>query len=52
MKRVTAEFADDIDRLREAPDFGEQSAPVLIEVLRQCSQGFSEEEKEKILRGW
>ena len=51
MRRVTAEFADDIDKLRNAPDFNEQSVPVLIEALRQCSEGFSEEEKEKVMGG-
>ena len=49
MKRVTAEFADDIDRLRDAPDFREQSASVLIEALKEGSKGFSDEEKEKVL---
>ncbi len=51
MKRVTAEFADDIDKLRHAPDFSEQSVPVLIEGLRQGSKGFSEEEKERVMGG-
>lgn len=51
MKRVTAEFADDIDKLRNAPDFSERSVPVLIEALKQGSKGFSEEEKEKVMKG-
>ena len=51
MRRVTAEFADDIDKLRNAPDFSEQSVHVLIQALRQGTKGFSEEEKEKIMRG-
>ena len=51
MKRVTAEFADDIDKLRHAPDFSEQTVPVLIEGLRQGSKGFSEEEKERVMGG-
>ena len=51
MKRVTAEFADDLDKLRNAPDFGEQSVPILIQALRQGAKGFSEEEKEKIMKG-
>lgn len=51
MKRVTAEFADDIDKLRNAPDFSEKSVPVLIQALRQGVNGFSEEEKEKVMQG-
>lgn len=51
MRRVTAEFADDIDKLRNAPDFSEQSVPVLIHALRQGAIAFSEEEKETVMRG-
>ncbi len=51
IKRVTAEFADDIDKLRSAPDFSEQSVPVLIQALKQGSKGFGEEEKEKVMKG-
>lgn len=51
LKRVTAEFADDIDKLRNAPDFGEQSAPVLIQALKRGAKGFSEEEREKMMNG-
>ena len=51
MKQVTAEFADDIDKLRNAPDFSEQSVPVLINALRQGANAFSEEEKETIMKG-
>ena len=48
---VTAEFADDIDRLREAQDFKEESVPVLIQALKQCSKGWSDEDKEKMMKG-
>ncbi|CAF9907521.1 hypothetical protein IMSHALPRED_005555 [Imshaugia aleurites] len=51
IKRVTAEFADDIDKLRNAPDFSEKSVPVLIQALQQGSKGFSEEEKERVMKG-
>ena len=51
MKMVTAEFADDIDRLRNAPDFTAQSVPVLIQALKQCSKCFSNDEKEKMMKG-
>ena len=51
IKRVTAEFADDIDKLRNAPDFSEASVPVLIEALKETSRGFSEKEKEMVMKG-
>ena len=51
MKRVTAEFADDLDKLRNAPDFSEHSVPILIQALKQGSKGFSEGEKEIIMKG-
>ncbi|KAL9133578.1 MAG: hypothetical protein Q9175_005237, partial [Cornicularia normoerica] len=51
IKQVTAQFADDIDKLRNAPDFSEQSVPVLIQALKQGSKGFSEEEKQKVMKG-
>ena len=51
MKQITAEFADDIDKLRNAPDFSERSVPILIQALKQCSKGFNDEDKEKIMKG-
>jgi ribosome assembly protein 3 len=46
---VTAEFADDIDKIRNASDFTEKSVPVLIQALKQGAYSFSEEEKERIM---
>ena len=51
LKQITAEFADDIDKLRSAPDFSAQSVPILVQALRQGSKGFTDEEKEKVMRG-
>lgn len=49
MQQVTAEFADDIDRLRNANDFSEKSVPVLIEALKQSACVYSEEEKRTVM---
>ncbi|KAK4696097.1 ribosome assembly protein 3, partial [Lecanoromycetidae sp. Uapishka_2] len=49
LRRVTAEFADDIDKIRNASDFTEKSVPVLIQTLKQGAYSFSEEEKERIM---
>ena len=47
LKQVTAEFADDIDKIRNASDFNERSVPVLIQALKQSAANFTEEEKER-----
>ncbi|KAM0794480.1 ribosome-assembly protein 3-domain-containing protein, partial [Usnea florida] len=51
LKQITAEFADDIDKLRNAPDFSAQSVPILVQALKQGSKGFTDEEKDKVMRG-
>ncbi|CAF9920214.1 MAG: hypothetical protein HETSPECPRED_004196 [Heterodermia speciosa] len=49
LQRVTAEFADDIDRLRKANDFSEESLPILIEALKQGACVYSEDEKRAMM---
>ncbi|MCJ1452795.1 hypothetical protein MMC28_003139 [Mycoblastus sanguinarius] len=49
LKRLTVEFADDIDKIRNASDFKEGSVPVLIQALKQGAQGFSEEERARVM---
>ncbi|KAL6721163.1 hypothetical protein ACLMJK_000265 [Lecanora helva] len=51
LKQVTAEFADDIDKIRNAPDFTEKSVPVLIQALKQSGAGFTDEQKRIIMGG-
>jgi len=46
---VTAEFADDIDKIRDASDFTEKSVPVLIQALKQGAYSFSDQEKARIM---
>ncbi len=49
LKQVTAEFADDIDKIRNASDFNERSVPVLIQALKQSASNFTEEERERVM---
>ncbi|KAL8760410.1 MAG: hypothetical protein Q9199_000034 [Rusavskia elegans] len=49
LKQVTSEFADDLDKLRNASDFTERSMPVLIEALKDTARMYSEEEKAKVM---
>ena len=48
---MTADFADDIEKLRNANDFKESSVPVLIQALKQGAAGFTEEEKKMVMNG-
>lgn len=50
LQQLTIEFADDLDRLRNANDFNEDSLPVLIEALKQTAKVYTEEEKEKVMK--
>ena len=45
LQMATAEFATDLEKLRQAPDFKDSSVPILIEFLKQGAKKFSEEEK-------
>ncbi|KAL8864335.1 MAG: hypothetical protein Q9174_007391, partial [Haloplaca sp. 1 TL-2023] len=49
LKQVTAEFADDLDRLRNANDFNEKSLPILIDALKGTAGTYSEEDKAKVM---
>ena len=48
LKQATKEFANDIDKLRSAPDFNEKHVPVLIRALRQGTACFSIEERVRV----
>ncbi|KAL9102276.1 MAG: hypothetical protein Q9163_002545 [Psora crenata] len=47
LRQITAEFADDLEKLRKASDFKEESVPMLIQALKQGVDSFSEEEKKR-----
>ncbi|MCJ1432611.1 hypothetical protein MMC27_001968 [Xylographa pallens] len=49
LQAVTREFADDIDRVRNASDFKDRSVPILIEALRQGVGIYGEEERERVM---
>ncbi|CAL8577770.1 hypothetical protein XPA_003586 [Xanthoria parietina] len=49
LQQVTAEFADDLDKLRNASDFTDKSMPVLIEALKDTARTYSEEEKREVM---
>ena len=50
LRHFTKEFADDLDTLRKAPDFTEQSVPILLEAIKMCGDVYTEEQK-RILMG-
>ncbi|KAF2177388.1 hypothetical protein K469DRAFT_376337 [Zopfia rhizophila CBS 207.26] len=49
LRKVTAELADDLDKVREANDFTNRSMPMLIHALRQGESIFGVEEKRRIV---
>lgn len=49
LKQVTYEFGNDIEKLRQAPDFKDSFVPVLIKALKQGADVFSESDKRLVL---
>ncbi|KAL9018552.1 MAG: hypothetical protein Q9185_004154 [Variospora sp. 1 TL-2023] len=49
LKQVTTEFADDLDKLRNASDFTEKSVPILIDALKATAGMYSEGDKMKVM---
>lgn len=49
LRKVTAELADDLDKVREAKDFNSNSIPMLIHALKQGESMYSVEEKRRVL---
>tara|TARA_R110002003_G_scaffold1679_2_gene23410 strand:+ start:5461 stop:5931 length:471 start_codon:yes stop_codon:yes gene_type:complete len=49
LRRLAAELADDLDKVREAQDFKANSVPMLIHALRQGESMFSAEEKRRVV---
>lgn len=49
MQRLTKEFEDDLDKLRKADDFKDDSLQILIGALQQGTRLFSNEEKRRIV---
>ncbi|KAF2846055.1 hypothetical protein T440DRAFT_502082 [Plenodomus tracheiphilus IPT5] len=49
LRKVAAELADDLDKVREAQDFKANSVPMLIHALKQGASLFSVEEKRRVV---
>jgi ribosome assembly protein 3 len=49
LRRLAAELADDLDKVRTAQDFKANSVPMLIHALKQGESVFSGEEKRRVV---
>lgn len=49
LRKVAAEFADDLDRVREAQDFKASSVPMLIHALKQGESLYTAEERRRVV---
>jgi ribosome assembly protein 3 len=49
MQRVTSEFSEDLDKLRQADDFKNDALPLLINALQQGTSLFGAEDKRRIV---
>lgn len=50
MRLITEEFGDDLNNVREAKDFGDNSLPMLIRALRQGVNIFDSGEKRAVVK--
>lgn len=49
LQRVTKEFAEDLDKVRNADDFKNDALPLLISALQQGTALFSPDEQRRIV---
>ncbi|MCJ1356382.1 MAG: hypothetical protein MMC33_006377 [Icmadophila ericetorum] len=49
LAQCTTEFADSLDKIRQASDFKDESVPILIEALRQGADIYGESERERVM---
>lgn len=49
LRKIASEFADDLDKVREAQDFKASSVPMLIHALKQGESLFTVEEKRRVV---
>ena len=49
LRKVAAEFADDLDKVREAQDFKASSVPMLIHALKQGESLYTAEERRRVV---
>ncbi|KAH7063504.1 hypothetical protein B0J12DRAFT_643043 [Macrophomina phaseolina] len=51
LRTVTQELAEDLDKVRGAPDFGDAALPLLVHALQQGEGCFAPAEKARVMRG-
>ncbi|OJD35684.1 ribosome assembly protein 3 [Diplodia corticola] len=51
LRSVTQELAEDLDKVRGAPDFGDAALPLLVHALQQGEACFSPAEKARVMGG-
>jgi len=49
LQRATKELAEDLDKVRNAPDFKPESIQILVNALRQGASTFSPSDQERIV---
>jgi ribosome assembly protein 3 len=49
MQKVTEEFAEDLDAIRNADDFHDNAVPLLVNALQQGTSIFSSEDKKRVV---
>ncbi|KAH8661401.1 ribosome-assembly protein 3-domain-containing protein [Tricladium varicosporioides] len=49
MQQATTEFAEDLDKLRQASDFKDDALPILIEALQQGTGMWDAEERRRVV---
>ncbi|KAJ0165459.1 hypothetical protein CTA2_11187 [Colletotrichum tanaceti] len=50
LQRTTREFAEDLDKVREADDFKAESVPFLVHALQQGTALYSTRDQERVAR--
>ncbi|KAF7943220.1 hypothetical protein EAE96_011155 [Botrytis aclada] len=49
LQRITTEFSEDLDKIREADDFNENALQMLVHALKQGTEVWGEEEMRRIV---
>lgn len=49
LRAVTKQFANDLERLRSAPDFKDSSVPILIKALKQGAGLFDHKQRDRLI---
>ncbi|KAF7912448.1 uncharacterized protein EAF01_001469 [Botrytis porri] len=49
LQRITTEFSEDLDKIREADDFNENALQILVHALKQGTEVWGEEEMRRVV---